>query len=183
LKKIATILRVLFKYLIVHKGNKVSYLRAAGAKIGDDCDILTAINNFGTEPWLIQIGNNVTLTAGVLLITHDGSSRLFRKIIEGGNKIYGNRFGTIIIGNNCFIGVNTIILPGVSVGDNCIIGAGSIVNKSTPPETVFAGNPARYICTLEEYISKYRDQMIPCQSTDRESLRRELTSYFWNEPR
>lgn len=183
MKKLLSVLGHLFQYVVLHKLNKVSYLRASGAKIGDNCDILTTIRNFGSEPWLIEIGNDVTLTAGVLLITHDGSSRLFRKKLDSGNKVYGNRFGKILIGNNCFIGVNAVILPGVTIGDNCIIGAGSIVNKDVSDGSVFAGNPARYICSLDDYIAKYKKQMVPCQSTDRDSLRQELTSYFWNEYR
>ncbi len=183
MNNIINILKILFKYLIVYRGNKIAYLRASGAKIGNDCDILTAITNLGSEPWLVEIGNNVTLTAGVLLITHDASNRLFRKTLGYGNTTYGNRFGTIVIGNNCFVGVNTVILPDVKIGDNCIIGAGSIINKSIPAGSVFVGNPARFICTLDEFIVKYQQKMVPCQSTDRRSLRQELTSYFWGGDR
>lgn len=57
-----------FNYLIVHRGNKASYLRAAGARIGSNCDLQTALRNFGSEPYLLEIGNDVTLTAGVMLI-------------------------------------------------------------------------------------------------------------------
>lgn len=51
------------------------------------------------------------------------------------------------IGKNCFIGGNSLILPGVEIGDNCIVGAGSVVTKDVPPRTVVAGNPARVIKT------------------------------------
>lgn len=49
------------------------------------------------------------------------------------------------IGQNCFIGGRSIILPGVEIGDNCVIGAGSVVTKSVPPRSLVAGNPARII--------------------------------------
>ena len=65
-----------------------------------------------------------------------------------------DKFGKIIVGNNVFIGVNTIILPGVEIGDNCIIGAGAVVTKSIPANQVWAGVPARYIKTIESYAEE-----------------------------
>lgn len=50
-----------------------------------------------------------------------------------------------------FIGTDSIILPGIEIGSNVVIGAGSVVTKDVPPDTVFAGNPARFIRTLDEY--------------------------------
>ncbi len=49
------------------------------------------------------------------------------------------------IGQNCFIGGNSLILPGVEIGDNCVVGAGSVVTKSVPPKSVVAGNPAKIL--------------------------------------
>jgi len=49
------------------------------------------------------------------------------------------------VGENCFIGGCSLILPGVEIGDNCVIGAGSVVTKSVPPRSIVAGNPARVI--------------------------------------
>ena len=183
MKKLLIMLNILYNYLIVHRGDKIAYLRAMGVKIGDNCEILNSIMNFSSEPYLIEIGNDVTLTAHVKLITHDASSRIFRKTLNIGNSVYGNLFGRIIIGNNCFIGINTVILPNVTIGDDSIIGACSVVTKNVPSRTVFAGNPAKQICTVDQFISKYCRKMIPCQSIDRASLRQELTEYFWNEYR
>ena len=59
MKKILSVLNLLFNYLVVHKGDKVAYLRAAGANIGNNCDIITSVRNCGSEPWLIKIGNDV----------------------------------------------------------------------------------------------------------------------------
>lgn len=49
------------------------------------------------------------------------------------------------IGRNCFIGGETIILPGTTIGDNCVVGAGSVVTKDVPPRSIVAGNPAKII--------------------------------------
>ncbi|MBX3064837.1 MAG: acyltransferase [Anaerolineae bacterium] len=151
-------------------------------RIGKGCAILNTIYDFGREPWLIQIGNRVTITKGVMLLTHDGASRLFRDQLSGSSR-YGNRFAPIIIHDECFIGVNSIIMPGVTIGPNSIVGVGSVVNQDVPPSTVVAGVPARHICSLEEYIERYQEKMIPIESDNRADLRRELTKRFWGEER
>jgi acetyltransferase-like isoleucine patch superfamily enzyme/O-antigen/teichoic acid export membrane protein len=167
---------------VVFKGNKVAYLRHLGVRIGKDCDILTSVQHFGTEPWLIELGRRVTITEGVNFLTHDGSNRVFRHLVPESSR-WGNRFGPIKVGDNCFIGVNAIIMPGVTIGPNSIVGAGSVVNRDVLPGTVVAGVPAREICTLDEYVARYREKMIPINATDRTGLRQELTRRFWGEAR
>src|SRR5690606_35980431 len=114
---------------IIHLRGYDYYARYIGVKIGTNCRINT--KHFGTEPFLVEIGDNVTIASDVKLITHDGSGRLFEKVF---------RYRKIIIGNNVFVGMNSILLLGVEVGDNVIIGAGSVVTKSIPPNSVVAGN-------------------------------------------
>lgn len=165
-----------------YRGNKVAYLRHLGVRIGEGCDLLNGIKDFGSEPWLIELGNRVTLAHGVVLITHDGASRLFRQTLPGSSP-WGNRFGTIQIGDNVFVGVNTIILPAVKIGSNSIIGAGSVVTKDIPPQTVAAGAPARPICSLAAYVERYQQKMIPVTATNSQELRRELTEKLWGTAR
>ena len=63
------------------------------------------------------------------------------------------------IGDNCFIGMNAIIMPGVTLGNNVIVGSGSVVTKSFPDDVVVAGNPAKIICTLEEFYNKRKESL------------------------
>ena len=183
------VVRVLIKELkaswlryVVFRGNKIAYLRRLGVRIGKDCDLLNSVKNFGTEPWLIEIGRRVTLAEGVILYTHDGANRVFRDQLPNSSR-WGNRFGTIRILDNCFIGANTIIMPGVQIGPNSIVGAGSVVARDVPPQTVVAGVPAQMIYTLEDYIERYKRKMIPIEATNRQELRHELTQRLWGERR
>lgn len=136
---------------------KIKYLRSKGVGIGKNCSLYNKISDFSTEPYLISIGDNVTITSGVKLLTHDGGMRV---LIKSGFLEKADKFGKITIGNNVFIGLNTIVLPNVTIGDNCVIGAGSIVTKSLDSNSVYAGNPARFICTLEDYYNKNKDLIL-----------------------
>jgi len=171
----------LFDLYIICLGHKNVYLRKNGTQIGRNCTIITKVENFSSEPYLIKIGNDVTITDGVKLITHDASTRLFRSHHPEMNKRYGNLFGTIIIGNNCFIGVNAILLYGTFIGDNCIIGAGSIVKGTFPDNSVIVGVPARRVSPLDEYIEKVKNKMIPLTAETRSNLREELIQHFSKE--
>ena len=105
-----------------------------------------------TEPQNIKIHNNVYVTSGVSFITHDISNAVLSKI-DGGSDTYFYQ-GDIEIFDNCMIGANSILMFGITIGPNSIVGAGSVVTKSVPPNSVVAGNPARVICSLDEFIAK-----------------------------
>ena len=97
--------------------------------------------------FLITIGDNVTLAPRVHILAHDGST----------SKHLGyTKVGLVDIGDNTFIGAETTILPNVKIGKNVIIGANSLVSKDIPDNCVYAGNPARYICSLDEYLDKQK---------------------------
>ena len=140
-------------------------------KIGNNCKILTSKWSFGSEPYLIEIGNNVEITSGVRFITHDGGAWIFRE-----KDPTLDVFGKIKIGNNVFIGVNTVILPNIQIGNNVVIGAGSIVTKDIPSNTVVCGVPAKVISSIEEYYSKLKKddfQTKGCNKKDKEVIIRE----------
>lgn len=159
-----------FRFYIRYRANKTHFLRSLGVQIGSGCEIITDLRNFPGEPWLIKLGERVTLAHGVILNIHDGSSRVFRTRYPDMNPL-GNMFSPIIIGDNFFIGVNTIILPGVKIGSNCIVAAGSVVTRNIPDDTLVAGNPARIVSSIEDYVGRYRLKMIPIQATNRLDLR------------
>lgn len=142
-------LRALRDVFYFYSKGSVAYAKMKGVKIGDNCRIYT--KSWGSEPFLITIGNKVTITSGVKILTHDGSTWLIRD--SEGNRY--QHYAPVTIGNNVFIGVNTIIMPGITIGSNVIIGAGSVVTKDIPDNSVAVGNPARVISsffTLEEKV-------------------------------
>ncbi|WP_340077593.1 acyltransferase [Leptobacterium sp. I13] len=138
------ILKLFIDYYRRFSMSGVAYARLKGVSVGNDCRILTT--TLGSEPWLISIGNKVTITSGVRLITHDGSSWLFSDK-KGRRQIYRR----IVIGNNVFIGVKSIIMPGVKIDDNVIVAAGSVVVKSIPSGVIVGGNPAKIIGDYNSY--------------------------------
>jgi len=141
-------IRKIYKYVLKHINPK-KYAKKAGVSFGS---LYTyGYVDWGTEPWIIRIGNNVHITAGVKFITHDGGTLLFRNLIPSLDVT-----APIVIGDNVYIGNNALILPGVEIGDNVIIGAGSIVTKNIPSNSVAVGVPAKVIETLDNYLSKAR---------------------------
>ncbi|MDR2119194.1 MAG: acyltransferase [Tannerellaceae bacterium] len=142
------------------------YARHSGVKIGKDCRIYTV--RFGSEPFLISIGNHCTITSGVTFITHDGSTWLHRD--EKGRRYY---YAPIEIGNDVFIGANTLILPGIKIEDNVIVGAGSILTKSVPSGVIVAGNPAKIIGSYDELKRKRLETFISDKEMDKSIIYKE----------
>lgn len=105
--------------------------------------------HWGTEPWIISLGNNVHISNNVTFVTHDGGTLLYRRI-QPDLEITK----PITIGDDVYIGVNSTILPGVRIGNNVIIGACSVVTRDIPDNSVAVGNPARVIKSADEYFRK-----------------------------
>lgn len=139
-------LKRIINYCIRKYYSNEKYARYLGVKIGRNCSIATIY--FGSEPYLIEIGDHVQITTEVRFSTH-GGGWVFR---EKYPKM--DSFGKIKIGNNVYIGNAALILPGVTIEDNCIIGAGAVVTKSVPTNSIVAGNPGRIVGAVDELEKK-----------------------------
>ncbi len=137
----------------------VAYARRIGVVVGDNCRIYT--RHFGSDPFLITIGDRVTVTANVHFLTHDGSLCLFRD--DKGRRY---KYQPIEIGNDVFIGINSIIMPGVKIDDKVIIAAGSVVTKSVPSGSIVAGVPAKIIGDFEDFKHKSLNDCISHRDID-----------------
>ncbi len=138
--------------LTLSSQKRADYLRKHNIfyHIGEKCSTMFRI--IPLYPELISFGNNVRIAARVQLITHDGIHRVVNKMDK--NLKITEYIGCIEIKDNCFIGSDSTILPNVSIGPNVIVGAGSLVNKNLPEGGVYAGVPARYICSFDEFLQK-----------------------------
>ena len=144
---------VMFRIIICRNGyTRADYLRRKHYFKSIGKHVYLQPWNYGTEPYLISLGDNVHIASKVLFVNHDITSMMFN-YMDDQNK-YKLRQGEINIGNNVFIGANTTILYDVSIGDNVIVGAGSLVNKHIPSGTVVAGVPAKIIGSFDEYKQK-----------------------------
>ncbi len=91
----------------------------------------------------ITIGSNVLIGPGVHIYAASHPLDIeTRKTLENSKPV--------TIGDDCWIGGNVVICPGVSIGNGCVIGAGSVVTKNIPDHTLAAGNPAKVIRKLNE---------------------------------
>lgn len=136
----------------------VKYLKKIGVDLGKNIYIFCPKDtNIDTNnPYLLKIGNNVKITGPVTILTHDYSTCVLNKI---DNKIYGKSKYTSI-GNNVFLGWGCTILAGTIINDNVIIGAGAVVSGNIEGDSVYAGNPAKKIMSIEEYRKKIKNKQI-----------------------
>lgn len=145
----------------------VEWLRYHGIEVGEGTYFFGPAN---TEvdiqrPWMLHIGKYCKITSGVKILCHDYSRSVLRRV-------YGDVVGEArktLIGDNVFIGMNSIILMGSSIGNNVIVGAGSVVSGTIPDNTVVAGNPAKVICKLDDYYCKRKSKTLD-----------ESFEYFWS---
>jgi len=110
----------------------------------------------------IELGNECVVSHGVRILTHDFSldRAAERHLGRRDDNLEYVRRSFVRIGAHAFIGMNSIILPGVTVGDGAIVGAGSVVTKDVPDDVVVAGNPAKVITTTREYLDRKIDDFV-----------------------
>jgi acetyltransferase-like isoleucine patch superfamily enzyme len=152
----------------------VAFARSIGVRVGNGCRFLdTTDATFGSEPYLVKIGDHVTVTSGVTFITHDGGVWVFRDADPNVDLI-----APVVVGNNVFIGIGTIVMPGVSIGDNSVIGAGSVVTRSIPANTVAVGVPAKPVKTIADYRAKVAGAAMSIRGLTDDEKRRVLLARF-----
>jgi acetyltransferase-like isoleucine patch superfamily enzyme len=151
----------------------VKYARGLGVKVGEGCRLEIDHDTFGSEPYLVTLGDHVTIAANVDFVTHDGGVWVFR---ERDPDI--DLFAPIVIERNVFVGMNSIILPGVTVGADSVIGAGSVVSRSIPPGSVAVGVPCRRIKSIDEYWEKVKSSAIPTKRLTSTEKRAHLERVF-----
>lgn len=155
------------------KTDPVGYARGIGVKVGNDCRFYSVRpETFGSDPYLITIGNNVHVTDGVRFITHDGGTLIFRNSFP---KL--DISAPISVGSDVYIGTAAIILPGVTIGDSCVIAAGAVVTKDVLSGSVVGGVPARMIKSVDDYLLSLQKRSLGCGdlgAKDKENYLRKL---------
>jgi len=164
------ILRKILKQMLSRK----SYAKYIGVRFGDNCRFYT--DEFGSEPYLITIGDDVTISNNVQFINHDGGIWVVRNIYKEYKNI--DIIKQIKIGNNVFIGANVTIMPGVTIGDNVIVGAGSIVTKDLDSDFVYIGIPAKKHIKVEEYIEKNKNNFLDIRNLSYSQKTNYLTKMY-----
>lgn len=126
---IAKVRNYLARY-VVFNAVRLWHTKIYGMHIGEGTRISRGAKLDRTCPDGLHIGEYCMITSGVKILTHDFVQR---------------KRAVTRVGSNCFIGYDSIIMPGITIGDNCIIGAGSVVTKDIPSNSVAVGSPARIV--------------------------------------
>ena len=147
-------LRSIYRKLYRRFASPLDYAKKVGVNFKGRCRVYGNVG-WGSEPWIITIGDNCYITAGAKFITHDGGTLIFRDRVPDLEITK-----PIVLGDNVYLGNNVTIMPGVTIGNNVVVGAGSIVTKDVPDNSVVAGVPARFIKTIDEYFEKLQRESI-----------------------
>jgi len=155
LSRVLKIFTVPYKLLLAQL-YPVKYAKKLGVTMKGSVTIYgSSYKMFSAEPYLVTLGDNVYISLDAKFVCHDGSVLPFRKDIPDLDITK-----RITVGDNVFIGMGALILPGVTIGNNCIVGAYAVVTKDVPDGTVVGGNPAKKIKKTSDYLEKAQEDSI-----------------------
>lgn len=160
---------------------KIKFLREQGAQIGEKTRLICDVGSFGSEPYLVSLGENCLIAAGVHFFTHDGGVKVLSDLGYFGSERM-DIIAPVTVGNNVYIGSGACILPGVTIGDNVVIGAQAVVTGDIPSNSVAVGIPARVIKTIDQYYedAKRKGNMYPTARMSVEEKRNYYQKKFSN---
>lgn len=158
---------------------EIGVLRANGMVIGEDVGLVNVTLD-SLFPFMIEIGSNVLITHATVL-AHDASPVVF------GDE---TRVGRVKIGDRVFVGAGAVMLPGVEIGSRSMVGANAVVSRDVPANSVVAGNPARVVANVDDWLARRRANgelvawpggIVPSDA-DGEAARRLVATHFGNSP-
>ena len=162
---------IINKIINAYRRNFLSFekqARKAGVKMGKNNFICSRF--WSTEAYLITIGNYCAVTAGCKLFTHGGGHS-----VRWLNPKF-DCFGKVVIGDYVYLGNEVLVMPGVTIGDHVLVAAGSVVTKSIPSNVVVGGNPAKFLCSIEDYYNRNKLYNLDSKDMDAASKKALLLS-------
>lgn len=126
----------------------VDRLVAQGLELGRGTYIGRGVYIDAGHPWLISIGEDSVLTAGSIVLAHDGSTRLHTGC---------TRIARVAIGKRVFVGAGAVILAGSTIGDDSIVGALAVVRGEIPSRSLVVGNPAQVVSDVDSFAERHRN--------------------------
>jgi acetyltransferase-like isoleucine patch superfamily enzyme len=145
---------------------RIFFYRLRGTRIGRGVHIVQGCFLEESRPWLITIEDNVKISAGATIVTHD-------EVYNALDPEVPYRFGPVLLKRGCILGPRSIILPGVTVGEGALVGAGALVIRDVPPGTVVAAPAATHLMSLADGLANARLKIEEYQRIDA------ATKYPW----
>lgn len=157
----------------------VTFLQKKGVQVGRDVRFFDPVHTHVdvSSPWLLAIGDHVSIARGVIILTHDYSWSVVKGHPDSRGVLLGAQ-SPVTIGSHVFIGMNAIINRGVTIGDHVIIGSSSVVTGDCESGFVYAGNPARKVMTIGEF----REKREKCREEEAKTVYRSFVARFGREP-
>jgi acetyltransferase-like isoleucine patch superfamily enzyme len=152
----------------------VGFARSLGVQVGDGCKFYGVTRlTWGSEPYLVRLGNNVGVASESRFITHDGGVAAIRHLRPQADLV-----SPIRIGSRVFIGLGAIILRGTVIGDDTIVAAGAVVRGTFPSGVIIGGVPAKVIGTVAEWTQRHESEFLDTGKLPPDEKRRVLLERF-----